>query len=51
MFSPHPGWLSAEMRCTPWILVKRLTLFVTRVFNTAEDFFLGKAVPVLVQAL
>ena len=49
--TPHLGWLSAELRCTPKILVKRLTLFNDRVFVTAEDFRLPKVVCVLVKAL
>ena len=48
---PHLGWLSAELRCTPWILVKRLTLFVDRVFDTAEDFPLPTAASTLVKAV
>ena len=40
-----------KLRCTPWILVKTLTLFLDRVFDAAEDFRLKKAVPVLVHAL
>ena len=35
---PHLGWLSAELRCTPWVLIKRVTLFVDRVFDTARSF-------------
>ena len=49
--TPHLGWLSAELRCTPWILVKRLTLFFDRVFDTAEDFRLPTAASVLVNSL
>ena len=48
---PHLVWLSAELRWPPWILVKRLTLFIDRVFDTAEDFRLPKAAFVLVKAL
>ena len=36
--TPHLGWLSAELHCTPWALVKQLTWFVDRVFDTVEDF-------------
>ena len=49
--TPHLGWLSAELRCTPWILVKRLTLFVDRVFDTAKDFRLPTAAFNLVKAV
>ena len=48
---PHLGWMSAELKCTPWILVKWLTLFIDRVFDTAEDLCLPPAVFVLVKAL
>ena len=48
---PHLGWMSTELRCTPWILVKRLTLFIDRVFDTAEDYRLPTAVSVFVKAL
>ena len=41
--TPHLGWLSAELRVTPWVLVKRLTLFVDRVFDTTEGFRLPTA--------
>ena len=47
----QPGWLSAELRGTPWILVKRLTLFVDRVFDTADDFRLPTAASTLVKAM
>ena len=49
--TPHLGWLSAELCCTPWILVKRLTLLVDRVFDTAEDFRLPTAAFNLVKAV
>ena len=49
--TPHLGWPSAELRCTPWILVKRLTLFVDRVFDTAEDFRLPVAPSTLIKAV
>ena len=49
--TPHLGWLSAEFRCTPWILVKMLTLFVDRVFDTAEDFRLPMAASILIKAV
>ena len=45
------GWLAAQLRCTPWIFVKRLTLFVDCVFNTAEDFRLPTAASTLVKAV
>ena len=48
--TPHLGWLSAELRCNPWILVKRLTLFLDRVFDSAEDFRLPTAASTLVKA-
>ena len=47
----HLGWLSAELRVTPWVLVKRLTLFVDRVFDTAEDFRLPSAARTIVRAV
>ena len=49
--TPHLGWLSAELRVTPWVLVKRLTLFVDRVFDTAEEFRLPSAAHTLVKAV
>ena len=49
--TPHLGWLSAELRCTPWILVKGVTLFVDRVFDTAEDFRLPSAASTLIKAV
>ena len=49
--TPHLGWLSAELRCGPWILVKRLTLFVDGVFDTAEEFRLPTAASTLVKAV
>ena len=33
--TPHLGWLSAQLHCTPRNLVKRLTLFVDHVFDTS----------------
>ena len=49
--TPHLGWLSAELRVTPWVLVQRLTLFVDRVFDIAEDFRLPTAAHTLVKAV
>ena len=49
--TPHLGWLSAELRVTPCVLVKRLTLFVDRVFDTAQDFRLPSAARTLVMAV
>ena len=49
--TPHQGWLLAELRCTPWILVKRLTLFVDRVFDMVEDFRLPTAASTLVKVV
>ena len=49
--TPHLGWLLAELRCTPWIPVKRLTLFVDRVFDAAEDFCLPTVAWTLVKAV
>ena len=49
--TPHLGWLLAELRCTPGILVKRVTLFIDRVFNTAEDFRLPTVASTLIKAV
>ena len=49
--TPHLGWLLAELRCTLWILVNRLTLFVDRVFDSAEDFRLPMAASTLIKAV
>ena len=49
--TPQPGWLSAEQCCTPWILVKRLTLFNDCVIDTAEHFRPPTAASKLVRAL
>ena len=49
--TPHLRWLSAELRITPWVLVKRLTLSLDRVFDTAEDFRLPSAAHTLVKAV
>ena len=49
--TPHLGWLSAELCVTFWVLVKRLTLFVDRVFDTAQDFRLPPAAFNLVKAI
>ena len=49
--TPHLGWLSAELRVTPRVLVKRLTLFVDRVFDTADAFRLPTAAHNLVKAV
>ena len=49
--TPHLGWLSAELCCTPRIVVKRLTWFVDRVFDMAEDFRLPTAPSTLLKAV
>ena len=49
--TPHLGWLSADLRITPWVLVTRLMLFVDRVFDTAEDFRLPSTAFNLVKAI
>ena len=49
--TPDLSWLSAELRCTPWVLVKRLTLFVARVFDTAEDFRFPRVAATLIEAV
>ena len=49
--TPHLGWLFAELWCTSWILVKIPTLFVDRVFDSAEDFRLLAATSILVKAV
>ena len=51
VYTPHFGSHPAELWCAPWILLKRLTLVMDRVFHTAEDFRLPAAALVLVQAL
>ena len=50
-YTPHLGWLSAELRCTTWIVVKWLSLFIDRVFDTAEVFRLPTASSTLIQAM
>ena len=47
--TPHLGWLWVELRVTPWVLVKWLTLFVDRVFS--EDFRMPSAAFNLVKAI
>ena len=49
--TPHLGWLSGELRCSPWILVKWMTQFADRVLDTAEDFQLPVAASQLVKSL
>ena len=47
----HLGLPQVELRCTPRVLVKRLTLFVYRVFDTAEDCRVPTAASMLVKAV
>ena len=49
--TPHLGRLSAELRCTPRSPFKRLTLFIDRVFDTAEHFRLPSAAWTLIKVV
>ena len=49
--TPHFHWIAERERCGLWMVAKRVDLWLNRVFDTAEDFRLRKALPALLSAL
>ena len=49
--TPHFHWIAEREGCSLWMVVKRVDLWLNRVFDTAEDFRLRGALPALLGAL
>ena len=49
--TPHLHWIAEREGCSLWMVVKRVDLWLNRVFDTAEDFRLRGALPALSGAL
>ena len=49
--TPYFHWIAEREGCGLWMVVKRVDLWLNRVFDTAEDFRLRGALPALLGAL
>ena len=36
VLTPHFQWIAANLQCTPWLVVKRMDLWLSRVFDAAD---------------
>ena len=49
--TPHFHLIAEREGCGLWMVVKRVDLWLNRVFDTADDFRLRRALPALLKAL
>ena len=49
--TPHFHWIADREGCSLWMVVKRVDLWLDRVFDTTEDFRLKGALPALLASL
>ena len=49
--TPQIHWIAASLRCSLWLVAKRTSLWLNRIFDTAEDYRLLHALPQFLEAL